>query len=202
MTDSEIVSFRIDADDLERVDQIAKNGPWENRTECILFAIKQLLEQDWHEKIESLRAMEAHLTDEQQIVFDGSIGQLHRLADAAEDSTQIPLADGGRDPSNWDRQIRRETALFGDAIEAFGEDAQFIKSAEEFAELAAALNRYLLGQEDWPTVLEEAVDARIMLEQLRIMGADGSNEYLESYTGTRLERLEGMVAEEEVAADD
>lgn len=56
---------------------------------------------------------------------------------------------------------------------AWGSDAQINKAAEELSELAACLNRHQNGQQDPDELLEELVDARIMLWQLEAMfGAD------------------------------
>lgn len=56
--------------------------------------------------------------------------------------------------------------LYAKAQIAWGRDAQLTKAAEEFAELAAEVNRLQNDQSSVPRLLEEMADARIMLEQL------------------------------------
>jgi NTP pyrophosphatase (non-canonical NTP hydrolase) len=56
--------------------------------------------------------------------------------------------------------------LYSRAQIAWGRDAQLAKAAEEFAELAAEVNRLQNDQTTADRLLEEMADARIMLEQL------------------------------------
>lgn len=48
----------------------------------------------------------------------------------------------------------------------WGQQAQMAKAAEEFSELAAVCARDLNNQADLQNLLEELVDARLMIEQL------------------------------------
>lgn len=65
-----------------------------------------------------------------------------------------------------DRIPDRRRQLYTDAKTSWGLEAQLNKAAEEFAELAAALNRDLNNQQDREELLQEMADARLMLEQL------------------------------------
>ncbi|WP_135363418.1 nucleoside triphosphate pyrophosphohydrolase family protein [Halosimplex halophilum] len=71
-----------------------------------------------------------------------------------------------------DRKARDD--LYERAAEAWGEDAQLTKAAEEFAELAAVVNRAQNGQADHMDIIEELVDARLMLEQLEFQLDDAT----------------------------
>lgn len=62
--------------------------------------------------------------------------------------------------------------LYRQAQMQWGHEAQMQKAAEEFAEVAAVLNRALLGQADGDEVLDELADARIMLEQMETLHTD------------------------------
>jgi NTP pyrophosphatase (non-canonical NTP hydrolase) len=68
----------------------------------------------------------------------------------------------------WDKRLV-DSNLRKQADRSWGKEAQIDKAAEEFAELAAALNRDLNGQQDREELLEELVDARVMLWQLELM---------------------------------
>lgn len=58
--------------------------------------------------------------------------------------------------------------LYRRAREEWGTDAQLTKAAEEFAEVAATINRLQNEQASRDDVLEELVDAQLMLEQLQL----------------------------------
>ena len=60
----------------------------------------------------------------------------------------------------------RPEDLYAKAQIAWGRHAQLTKAAEEFAELAAEVNRLQNEQTTLDRLLEEMADARIMLEQL------------------------------------
>jgi len=60
----------------------------------------------------------------------------------------------------------RSEDLYAKVQIAWGRDAQLTKAAEEFAELAAEVNRLQNEQTTLNRLLEEMADARIMLEQL------------------------------------
>jgi NTP pyrophosphatase (non-canonical NTP hydrolase) len=68
----------------------------------------------------------------------------------------------------WDARLK-ESDLRKRTTRAWGPDAQKNKAAEECSELAAALNRDLNGQQDREELLEEFIDARVMLWQLTLM---------------------------------
>jgi hypothetical protein len=68
----------------------------------------------------------------------------------------------------WDQRLI-ESNLRKQADRSWGREAQINKAAEELAELTAALNRDLNGQQDREELLEELVDARVMLWQLELM---------------------------------
>jgi hypothetical protein len=59
----------------------------------------------------------------------------------------------------WDAQLE-ESDLREQAASAWGTDAQLNKAAEEFAELAAAINRDLNGQQDRDEFLRELTAPR------------------------------------------
>lgn len=67
-----------------------------------------------------------------------------------------------------DDELRAEERedLYAEAQIAWGREAQLSKAAEEFSELAAAVNRLQNDQISAEALLEEMADARIMLEQL------------------------------------
>jgi len=61
---------------------------------------------------------------------------------------------------------QRTCDIYAKAQIAWGRDAQLTKAAEEFAELAAEVNRLQNEQTTLDRLLDEMADARIMLEQL------------------------------------
>jgi len=71
----------------------------------------------------------------------------------------------------WDDRLAESDLRHRAAME-WGEDAQINKAAEEFAELAAALNRLQNNQQSFDELLDELVDARIMLWQLELLFGD------------------------------
>lgn len=72
----------------------------------------------------------------------------------------------------------------------WGNDVQWIKAAEEFAELSATLNRALNDQADLEDILDEMADAQIMLEQLQWHLRDES---VDEAVAEKYDRLEGML---------
>jgi NTP pyrophosphatase (non-canonical NTP hydrolase) len=77
--------------------------------------------------------------------------------------------------------------LYARAQIAWGRDAQLAKAAEEFAELAAEVNRVQNDQTTANRLLEEMADARIMLEQLE---TDFTDEAVDDVYERKLEELE------------
>lgn len=92
----------------------------------------------------------------------------------------------------WPREEREE--LYHKATLRWTNEVQWIKAAEEFAELAATLNRALNEQADLEDVLDEMADAQIMLEQLQ---TDFRDEKVDEAVAKKLDRLEGMLSYEE-----
>lgn len=72
------------------------------------------------------------------------------------------------DMDRWDSRLI-ESDLRKRADRAWGAEAQKNKAAEEFSELAAALNRDLNGQQDREELLREFADACLMLWQVELM---------------------------------
>ena len=69
----------------------------------------------------------------------------------------------------------------------YGERHQLMKAAEECSELAAAINRYLIGDGTDYEVEQEAADVIICVEYLRMhFGADN----IQAQVETKLDRLE------------
>lgn len=89
------------------------------------------------------------------------------------------------DAPRWDHRLI-ESDLRKDADRAWGPTAQTNKAAEEFAEVTAALNRHLNGQQDRDELLRELIDARIMLWQLELMFTEAE---LEAELETALDDL-------------
>lgn len=81
----------------------------------------------------------------------------------------------------------RSEDLYAKAQIAWGRDAQLAKAAEEFAELAAEVNRLQNEQTTLNRLLEEMADARIMLEQLE---TDFTNEAVEGVYQKKLAQLD------------
>lgn len=81
-------------------------------------------------------------------------------------------------------------ALYARAQMAWGHDAQMAKAAEEFAELAAAVNRAMNGQADARELLEEMADAKLMLEQLE---TDFTDEAVEEAFQEKVAALEARL---------
>lgn len=67
---------------------------------------------------------------------------------------------------HWDDRVHDAEDLYTEASIRWGGDAQMAKAAEEFAELAAECVRDWNGQSHPDDLLEELVDARIMMEQV------------------------------------
>jgi hypothetical protein len=76
-----------------------------------------------------------------------------------------PSAD---DTERWDSRLD-ESDLRERADQAWGSTAQINKAAEEFSELAAALNRDLNEQQCRKKLLAEVADARLMLWQVEAL---------------------------------
>lgn len=77
--------------------------------------------------------------------------------------------------------------LYAKAQIAWGRDAQLAKAAEEFAELAAEVNRIQNDQSSADALLDEMADARIMLEQLE---TDFTDEAVEERYEEKIAALE------------
>jgi len=71
----------------------------------------------------------------------------------------------------WDAALS-ESDLRKRADLAWSRDSQLNKAAEEFSELSAAINRSLNGQQERENLLQELVDARVMLWQLELLFTD------------------------------
>lgn len=90
----------------------------------------------------------------------------------------------------WDERIHAAETLYRDASIKWSSDAQMAKAAEEFSELAAVCARDLNRQADKQELLEEVVDARIMLEQIAQKITD---EALEGLAEEKLAELDERV---------
>lgn len=103
------------------------------------------------------------------------------------DQDQDPdlVTDGGV-PSGVPPRSDRDD-LYRRARDVWSTDAQLTKAAEEFAEAAAALNRFQNGQASRNEILAELVDAQLMLEQLQLEFRDA--EYQMKF-GNALDNLE------------
>jgi len=92
----------------------------------------------------------------------------------------------------WDDDVHDATDLYRAAARSWSNDAQMAKAAEEFAELAAVCARDLNRQADQQQMLEELVDARIMMEQIAQHITD---EALEDMTDEKLAQLDERLKE-------
>jgi len=92
-----------------------------------------------------------------------------------------------------DRQTEgsRREDLYDKAWIRWQQDQQLAKAAEEFCELAAVLCRAQNGQASLGEILEETVDARIMLEQLE---SQLSDEKLDQQMEKALDDLEDRLS--------
>ncbi|CDK38211.1 hypothetical protein [Halorubrum sp. AJ67] len=86
----------------------------------------------------------------------------------------------------WDATLT-ESNLRMRADMAWSVDSQLNKAAEEFSEFSAAINRALNEQQERDELLQELVDARLMLWQLELRFTD---EELAEELETALEDLE------------
>jgi len=91
-------------------------------------------------------------------------GNVLRIVNADDD----PFVSTDGAGERWDADLRRSTLRL-EAEEAWETQAQITKAAEEFSELTAALNRMLNDQQDHNELLDELVDARLMLWQLELL---------------------------------
>lgn len=71
----------------------------------------------------------------------------------------------------YKRLARYETRqeILKKAIDTYGVERQMIKCCEEFAELTQAITKFMYGECSDTHVVEEMVDALIMIEQLKII---------------------------------
>ena len=91
-----------------------------------------------------------------------------------------------------DRKILRK------AIDTYGTEAQMMQCIEEMAELIQAINKYFRAStqfkwaEAYDSVVEEIADVQIMLEQMRIVFGDKSDdEQITAKLGRLEKRLKG-----------
>jgi hypothetical protein len=117
------------------------------------------------------------------------------MTDATQDDDQ---------DSPSERIPDRRRRLYTDARSSWGLEAQINKAAEEFSELAAALNRDLNGQQDPDELLNEMEDARLMLEQLEhsLYSSESVDAAVQEATDDLVARLEEHGKTEEVSCDD
>jgi len=87
------------------------------------------------------------------------------------------MTDNTPDPSD----------LYAHAQVAWGREAQLAKAAEEFAELAAEVNRLQNEQTTLDRLISEMADARLMLEQLE---TDFTDEAVEREYEKKLSQLQ------------
>jgi len=92
----------------------------------------------------------------------------------------------------WDDRVHDAEDIYRSALMSWGNDAQMAKAVEEFAELSAVCARDLNRQADQQQLLEELVDARIMMEQIAQHITD---EALEEMVDEGLAQLDERVAE-------
>ena len=86
-------------------------------------------------------------------------------------------------------------AVYKEAIEQYGEEAQMIVAVEEMSELIKEVCKHLRGKTDIAAVAEEIADATIMLEQLRIIF--DCNGLVCRYMDFKVARLRGRLEGEE-----
>lgn len=67
-------------------------------------------------------------------------------------------------------------AIYEQAVEKWGDEAQVIQSLEELSELSKALCKLFRGG-SWDDVWQEMADVEITLEQLKVMSNHTDNEY-------------------------
>lgn len=93
---------------------------------------------------------------------------------------------------DWDWRFHGSEKLYTRASMQWGGDAQMAKASEEFSELAAVCARDLNGQADQQELLEELVDARLMMEQIAQHITDEAlDEMVEEKLEQLKQRLEG-----------
>lgn len=90
----------------------------------------------------------------------------------------------------WDEEIHAAGDLYRDASRQWGTEAQMARAAEEFSELAAICARDLNDQADLQDLLNELVDARVMIEQLAEHITD---EALEETADEKLDQLDARL---------
>lgn len=71
----------------------------------------------------------------------------------------------------WDEALQ-ESDLRHQAQDSWGDVAQLNKASEELSELTAALNRLQNGQQSRDDLLEEFIDAKLMMWQLELRFSD------------------------------
>jgi len=84
-----------------------------------------------------------------------------------------------------------EIEIYKSTIDLWGEAFQRLMVIEECAELISALCKQFRGRVDNSTVLEEAVDVQIMINQLRYILND--NDKWNKQMRYKLDRLESMI---------
>lgn len=94
----------------------------------------------------------------------------------------------------WDWRLRTEHAqdILRGAMDRWGEPAQIDMMGEESAELSRAVHRYQNGRDEVDALVEEVVDARILMEQLTVSGVLPQSA-IQDRVEERIERLEGRV---------
>lgn len=92
--------------------------------------------------------------------------------------------------NDWDRRIHDAEDQYSRAAMRWGSEAQMAKASEEFSELAAVCARDLNGQADGEDLLQELVDARIMMEQIAWHITD---EALDDMAREKVEQLENRL---------
>ena len=74
------------------------------------------------------------------------------------------------------------------AIETYGKDSQAKMMIEEMSELTKALCKWFRGETEKSHILEEMADVQIMLDQMRMIFGDTSEQ-----EKAKVERLEGRL---------
>lgn len=82
--------------------------------------------------------------------------------------------------------------IYEKAIRYYGEEHQIAKATEEIGELLTEIGRYMAGERNWPDLLGELADVKIMLEQMQLI-LGFSFDDVEDKVTYKLGRLEGRM---------
>jgi len=97
------------------------------------------------------------------------------------------LADLAPSPSGLSRE-EKTADIYSRALKAWGAEAQLGMTQEECAELIKVINKYFRGKADKAKVIEECVDAELMINQMRELFKDDRN----TWDRIKIEKIERL----------